>query len=71
MEGGDSVFGGTLDLTSMVNLMKKKPALPPTSFRENFTNYFLRRGGGVRQPPSGTNSVIFIGNQGWAEPVVK
>jgi hypothetical protein len=71
MEGGDSVFGGTLDLTSMVNLNEEKASVAANLLWEKICQLFLRRGGGVQQPPSGTNSVIFIGNQGWAEPVVK
>ena len=64
MEGGDSVFGGTLDLTSMVNLNEEKASVVASLLRARLCQLFLRRGGGVRQPPSGTNSVIFIGNQG-------
>jgi hypothetical protein len=41
MEGGDSVIGGTLDLTSMVNLNEERPALSPASFGETFANYFF------------------------------
>jgi hypothetical protein len=32
MEGGDSVFGGTLDLTSMVNLNEEKASIAASLF---------------------------------------
>ena len=41
MEGGDSVFGGTLDLTSMVNLNEEKASVVASLLRGKLCQLFL------------------------------